>query len=72
MVCDVQALRARGIQTECVLPAEIYVATKVTITTLIILTTGPKREYPDGGGVNWGSTINKGHTLNGLRTFIHD
>ena len=43
-----------GIQTECVLPAEIYVATKVTITTLIILATGPKREYPDGGGGSTG------------------
>ena len=37
----------------------------VTITTLIILVTGPKREYPDRG-VNWKSTINKGHILNGL------
>ena len=36
-----------------------------TITTLIIQETGPKREYPDRG-VNWGSTINKGHILNGI------
>ena len=27
--------------------------------------TGPKREYPDRV-VNWGSTINNGHILNGL------
>ena len=27
----------------------IYVATTVTITTLVILAAGPKREYPDGG-----------------------
>ena len=39
----------------------------VTISTLIIQATGPKREYPDRG-VNWGSTINKGHILNGLLT----
>ena len=31
----------------------IYVATTVTITTLVILAAGPKREYPDGG-VNGG------------------
>ena len=28
----------------------IYVATTVTITTLVIPAAGPKREYPDGGG----------------------
>ena len=49
----------------------IYVATTVTITTLVILAAGPKREYPDGGGVNWGSTNNKYHKQNGLRTLIH-
>ena len=47
----------------------IYVATTVTTTTLIILAAGPKREYPDGGQL--GSTINKGYTHNGRRTFIH-
>ena len=50
----------------------MYVATTVTITTLVILAAGPKREYPDGGGgVNWGSTNNKCHKQNGLRTLIH-
>ena len=48
----------------------IYVATTVTITTLVIPAAGPKREYPDGG-VNWGSTNNKCHKQNGLRTLIH-
>ena len=48
----------------------IYVATTVTITTLVILAAGPKREYPDGG-VNKGSTNNKCHKQNGLRTLIH-